>query len=70
MLDGKTGWLVPPNDPETLAATIATALDQPELLQSFGRAGRVHVVEEFSIDAAIAQEAAAYSRLLGPADQP
>jgi len=70
VLDGKTGWLVPPNDPETLAATIATALDQPELLQSFGRAGRVHVVEEFSIDAAIAQEAAAYSRLLGPADQP
>jgi glycosyltransferase involved in cell wall biosynthesis len=43
--DGETGLLVPPDDPDALAAAVARALEQP----GFGAAGRVRAQREFSV---------------------
>jgi glycosyltransferase involved in cell wall biosynthesis len=43
VVDGETGWLVPPEDPERLAAALAEALDRPEEARRRGEAGRRRV---------------------------
>ncbi|MFQ5901527.1 MAG: glycosyltransferase family 4 protein [Thermodesulfobacteriota bacterium] len=40
VLDGKTGILVPPEEPEVIAAAIERLLTNPDLMKSFGRTGR------------------------------
>jgi len=42
--DGVTGLLVPPRDPQALAAAIRRLLDTPDLGAALGRAGREHLV--------------------------
>jgi len=49
MLDGETGLIIPPADPEALAAAIASAIDKPQLLETFGKAGKERVSEYFTI---------------------
>jgi glycogen synthase len=46
--DGKTGLLVPPGRPDALAAALRRVLDNAELGQRMGRAGRRRVEERFS----------------------
>jgi len=46
--DGKTGLLVPPANPDALAAALRRVLDDRELAHSMGRAGRRRVEEKFS----------------------
>jgi alpha-maltose-1-phosphate synthase len=46
--DGKTGLLVPPAQPEALAAAIGRLLANPTLASDMGRAGRKRVEEKFS----------------------
>jgi glycosyltransferase involved in cell wall biosynthesis len=45
--DGRTGWLVPPEDPERLAAALEAALADPEEARRRGEAGRRRVEDEF-----------------------
>src|SRR5205814_2309122 len=45
VLDGETGLLVPPDDPQALARAVGCALEQPDL----GEAGRRRARAEFSI---------------------
>ncbi len=45
--DGATGWLVPPEDPEALAAALAEALERPGEARRRGAAGRRRVDERF-----------------------
>ncbi|HKV08883.1 MAG TPA: glycosyltransferase family 4 protein [Thermoanaerobaculia bacterium] len=45
--DGKTGWLVPPEDPDALAAALAAALGNPEEARRRGGEGRQRVDERF-----------------------
>ncbi len=46
--DMKTGYLVPPNDVENLAAKLVGLLAHPEQVKRLGRAGRVRAEQKFS----------------------
>jgi glycosyltransferase involved in cell wall biosynthesis len=46
--DGEAGFLVPPGEPEALAAAIARALENPELRFRLGECGRRRVASCFS----------------------
>jgi starch synthase len=62
--DGKTGLLVPPDDPESLADALNTLLRDPDRANAMGRAGRERAVTEFSWDTVAAQTAALYGELV------
>ena len=48
ILDGETGWLVPPLNPEALAGAIAEAIASPEKCKTLGKNGRSHVLTHFT----------------------
>jgi len=50
VVDGETGLLVPPNDPDALAAAIQLMLARPDLRTEFGRAGRRRVSSSLGIE--------------------
>ena len=45
----RTGFLVPPGDPWSLADRLECLADAPVLRRAFGEAGRAHVVESFDL---------------------
>jgi glycosyltransferase involved in cell wall biosynthesis len=51
VVDGQTGYLVPPNRPELLAERIETLLQDAELRQRMGAGGRNRVCEQFTFSA-------------------
>jgi starch synthase (maltosyl-transferring) len=63
--DGRTGLLVPPGDPETLAAALARLLDDTGLRESLAAAGRERAEREFGSTAAARRVAAIYDEVLG-----
>ena len=65
--DGETGLLVPPGDPEALAAALNAVLSDPDLAQAMGQAGRKRAVAEFGWQAIAAQTAELYAELVTPA---
>jgi L-malate glycosyltransferase len=48
VLDGKTGFLVPPGDDQALAKAIVKMLENPSLRSQFGAAGRALQQQEFT----------------------
>lgn len=48
VLDGSTGFLVPPRNPDALAARLRCLLDRPALRDEFGAAARRRVEREFT----------------------
>jgi glycosyltransferase involved in cell wall biosynthesis len=48
VLDGKTGFLVPPGDDQALAKAIVKMLENPGLRQQFGAAGKALQQQEFT----------------------
>ncbi len=64
--DGHDGRLVPPGDPDALAAAYAEVLGNRALGARLAAAGRERVVADFSIDRAVEVTAGAYEQLLGP----
>ncbi len=49
VIDGETGFLVPPGDIETMARKIIYLLDNPDIAKKMGEAGRRRVEEHFDI---------------------
>ncbi len=63
VVDGETGLLVPPGQPEPLAAAIVRILTEPDLAARLGRAGRERVGERFTLDRMVAETEAVYQEL-------
>jgi glycosyltransferase involved in cell wall biosynthesis len=49
VVDGETGFLIPPRSPEILAEKIIYLLENKDLCKSMGIKGRQRVLEEFSM---------------------
>jgi len=65
VLDGKTGWLAPPGDPEAWAAALARALDLgPGGLANMGQVAANRARQLYSNDAMCAATLAAYEQVL------
>ena len=64
VVDGETGFLVPPRDPEALANAIKLLIDDPELRKKFGQAGRERVERHFTIQETVRKTEELYLRLL------
>lgn len=52
VVDGETGYLVPPRDPIAFADAVIRALSDPDRLLEMGRAGRRRIEEQFTFEQA------------------
>jgi glycosyltransferase involved in cell wall biosynthesis len=66
ILDGETGVLVPPRDPDALAAAVLRLLDDPARAREMGARGRRRLEEEFTVDAMVQRTAELYRSVLSP----
>jgi glycosyltransferase involved in cell wall biosynthesis len=64
VVDGVTGRLYDPADPEALEQALLPYLTDPALRQAHGRAARDRVVQNFSLDAMVNRYSALYDELL------
>jgi rhamnosyl/mannosyltransferase len=60
---GVTGITVPPADPSALSHAVNVLLDDPALRERYGRAGRLRVENEFSLDVMTRRTLALYREL-------
>lgn len=65
VLDGETGWLVPPRDPVRLAAAMEEALADPTEARRRARAGQQLVRRLFDVERTGREIASIYARILG-----
>jgi glycosyltransferase involved in cell wall biosynthesis len=74
--DGRSGFLVPPGDPESLGEKITEALASEDLLRDMGMQGRERVLQNHSFDTQADLYLGLFDQLLGlgghqpPADEP
>lgn len=64
--DGFSGFVVPTEDPNALAAAITQLLADPSRAKTMGAAGRRLVAEKFTTEAMMMQTTATYNKLLNP----
>jgi glycosyltransferase involved in cell wall biosynthesis len=62
--DGRTGWLVPPRDVESLASKLRLLLNDQKLRLSMGAAGFDRVRDRFSNEQMVASFAQLYDELM------
>ncbi len=65
VVDGETGWVVPPEDPVALAGAIRKVVEDPERTRRMGAAAREIAAERFRIDATVDAYLEMYCRILG-----
>jgi glycosyltransferase involved in cell wall biosynthesis len=66
VLEGETGFIVPPKDAEIMAARIVDLLREPERARAMGARGRLVVEQRFSMEAQFRATLEVYEKLLGP----
>lgn len=64
VLDGQTGLLVPPGQPEPIAQALLTLLQDPNQRQQMGENGRLHAQTHFTLPPMIHAHQALYLRLM------
>lgn len=64
MVDGETGLLVPPGDPEALAEALTILLRDPTRARAMGEAGRARALERFDREVVVPQVLALYDQVL------
>lgn len=62
--DNKNGILIPPKSPQNLSEAIERLLSNPELRQSYGRAGREMVEEDFHVDSVVSRTLDVYDSMI------
>jgi glycosyltransferase involved in cell wall biosynthesis len=62
IVDGETGFLVAPSDPEALAERIGQLLDNPAVARRMGEAGKARLRRDFSISRMIDETIRLYER--------
>jgi len=67
VLPNRTGWLVTPDDEDSLAEAIQAALEDRDLLLRYGAAGRKWVIDNFTTDIMCEKTVSLYNELLGQA---
>jgi glycosyltransferase involved in cell wall biosynthesis len=60
VVDGVTGWLVPPKNPKALAEKIIDLLENPDRAETMGEQGRKRVKAHFSVEALVNNHLALY----------
>jgi glycosyltransferase involved in cell wall biosynthesis len=64
VINGKTGFLIPPHDPKVLAQAILRLLRDPKQCRTIGQNGCKWVKERFSVDAMVTQTEVLYQEAL------
>jgi glycosyltransferase involved in cell wall biosynthesis len=64
MVDGETGFLVPPRDHAAMAARIVELLKDPALRARMGAAALARARERFTVERMVHETLAAYERLV------
>lgn len=64
MVDGETGILVPPKDPNSLAEAIIRLVQNPSRAREMGRKGRERLEKEFSVEKMVKQAERVYESLI------
>lgn len=62
---GQTGLTVPPADPDSLAASINTLLNDPDLRASLGNAARLRARQQFSLETMVSRTLSLYEEVTG-----
>lgn len=70
IVDGETGFLVPPEDPARLAVALVRLVTDADLRQRLGRAGRARLLERFTHTAMARGFAEFYRRVIAAGDRP
>lgn len=60
VLDGETGFLVPPQDPGPLARKVSWLFDHPEEARAMGQRGRQRAFDHFTMDRVVRELAAVF----------
>ena len=61
----ESGWLVPPEQIELLAAALQHLLDRPEQRQRLGRAAQARIAAHYTIEHEVAAHEKLYAEALG-----
>jgi glycosyltransferase involved in cell wall biosynthesis len=65
VVDSETGFIVRPEDFETMATRLISLLTEPERAWAMGEQGRKRVLEQFSCEAQLGRVEQLYEGLLG-----
>jgi glycosyltransferase involved in cell wall biosynthesis len=65
VVDGETGLLVPPRDPEALAEALRSLVADPKRARRLGEAGYARVAERFTVDRMTTRVLEVYDEVAG-----